>query len=72
MAGKLRHLAGKHKRARRVLRPAYLTPAAKDAPIEAERSKFRRLCALLDVEPEQVWEALGVRRNFWRLAKRCG
>jgi len=59
MEDKLRRLAGKHKRARTALRLAYLILTAKDALSEAERAEFRRLCALLDVAPEQVWEELG-------------
>ncbi len=59
MEAKLRRLAGKHKRARTALRLAYLLLAAKGAVCEAERTEFRRLCTLLDVEPEQVWEELG-------------
>ncbi len=59
MEGKLRRLAGKHKRARTILRLAYLILSAKGAVPDPERTEFRRLCALLDVEPEQVWEALG-------------
>ncbi len=59
MEAKLRRLAGKHKRARTALRLAYLILAAKGALGEPELIEFRRLCALLDVEPEQVWEELG-------------
>ena len=59
MEGKLRRMAGKHKRARTALRLAYLLLAAKGALSEPERTEFRRLCALLTVEPEQVWEELG-------------
>ena len=59
MEGKLRRLAGKHKRARTALRLAYLILTAKDALNEAERAEFRRLCALLAIAPEQVWEELG-------------
>ena len=59
MEGKLRRLAGKHKRARTILRLAYLILAAKGALSESQRTEFRRLCALLDVQPEQVWEGLG-------------
>ena len=58
MEAKLRRLAGKHKRARTILRLAYLILAAKGELSEAERTEFRRLCALLDVEPEQVWAGL--------------
>ena len=59
MAGKPQRMAGKHKRARTVLRLADLIVAAKGAPSTAELTEFRRLCTLLDVRPEQVWEELG-------------
>ena len=58
MEDKLRRLAGNHKRARTILRLAHLILAAKGALSEPEQTEFRRLCALLDVEPEQVWEEL--------------
>ncbi len=58
MEAKLRRLAGKPKRARTILRLAYLILAAKGELSETERTEFRRLCALLDVAPEQVWEGL--------------
>ncbi len=51
-------MAGKHKPTRIMLRLAYLIVAAKGAPSTAEFTEFRRLCALLDVRPEQVGEAL--------------
>ncbi len=59
MEAKLRRLAGKHKRARTVLRLAYLSLGGQGAPGAPELTEFRRLCALLGVEPEQVWEELG-------------
>ncbi len=59
MEAKLRRLAGKHKRARTALRLAYLALAAKGELSPPERTEFRRLCALLEVAPEQVWEGLG-------------
>ena len=59
LEAKLRRLAGKHKRARTALRLAHLILAAKGALGAAEQTEFRRLCALLDVEPKQVWEELG-------------
>ncbi len=46
MEGKLRRMAG-------------LTLAAKGELRAAERTEFRRLCALLGVMPEQVWQGLG-------------
>ncbi len=59
MEAKLQRLAGKHKRARTALRLAYLILTGEAALGESNISKFRRLCVLLDVEPEQVWEGLG-------------
>lgn len=59
MEAKLRRLAGKHKRARTILRLAYLILTAQGALSDPEQSEFRRLCALLNVEPGEVWEELG-------------
>ncbi len=59
MEGKLRRMAGKHQRARTALRLAYLILTAEGEAREAELAESRRLCALLDVRPEQVWEELG-------------
>ena len=59
MAGKLRRMAGKHRRARTVPRLADLILTAKGELSDPKRTEFRRLCALLDVRPEQVWEELG-------------
>ncbi len=59
LEAKLRRLAGKHKRARTILRLAHLILAAKGALSDPERTEFRRLCTLLDIEPERVWEGLG-------------
>ncbi len=58
MEAKLRRLAGKHKRARTILRLAYLALAPKGDLSAPEQTEFRRLCALLEVAPEQVWEGL--------------
>jgi tellurite resistance protein len=58
MEAKLRRLVGQHKRARTILRLAHLLLSAKGALGAAELAKFRRLCALLGVDPEQVWEEL--------------
>ncbi len=59
LEAKLRRLAGNHKRARTILRLAHLILTAKGALSEPERTEIRRLCTLLDVEPEQVWDELG-------------
>jgi tellurite resistance protein TerB len=59
MEAKLRRIAGKHKRARTALRLAYLILGARGEPSGPEQTEFRRLCALLNIAPEQVWEELG-------------
>ena len=54
---KVRRFAGDHKRSRTLMRVAYLIIAA-DQEIDAtERAEFDRLCALLDLDPAQVWPA---------------
>ena len=57
--GKLRRLAGKHKRARTILRLAGLILTAQGALNAPEQTEFRRLSALLGIAPEQDWEGLG-------------
>ncbi len=59
MEAKLRRLAGKRKRARTILRLAYLILSAKGELSAPEQGEFRRLCALLNAEPGEVWEELG-------------
>ena len=55
---KVARLAGKHKRARTLMRVAYLVITADEEVREPEMAEFRRLCALLDLEPTQVWKEL--------------
>ncbi len=59
LEAKLRRLADNHKRARTILRLAHLILSAKGELSDPERTEFRRLCTLLGVVPEQVWEELG-------------
>jgi hypothetical protein len=71
MEPKVRRMAGNHERTRNVLRLACLIVVAKGELRAAERREFRRLCALLHVEPEQVWEELGDRASRWQIAYGC-
>ncbi len=51
-------MAGNRKRARTLMRGAYLVITADDEIHEKEREEFGRLCNLLDLEPRQVWPEL--------------
>ena len=52
---KVKRMAGDHKRARTLMRVAYLIIAADGEIRDAERDEFAQLCRLLDLEPAQVW-----------------
>ncbi len=52
---KVRRFADTHKRARTLMRVAYLIIAADQEIVAGERAEFDRLCALLDLDPAQVW-----------------
>ena len=52
---KVKRMAGDHKRARTLMRVAYLIIAADGEIRDAERDEFAHLCRLLDLEPAQVW-----------------
>ncbi len=58
LRNKVRRMAGKHKRARTLMRVAYLVITADGQIREQEREEFRRLCNLLGLEPQQVWREL--------------
>ena len=55
---KIRRMSGNHKRARTLMRVAYLVITADGEIHEKEREEFGRLCHLLDLEPRQVWREL--------------
>lgn len=55
---KVRRMTGDHKRSRTLMRVAYLIIAADGKIREAEKEEFARLCHLLALEPEQVWQEL--------------
>ena len=52
---KIRRRSGNYKRARTLMRVAYLVITADDEIHEKEREEFWRLCRLLDLEPHHVW-----------------
>lgn len=52
---KVRRMAGNRKRARTLMRVAYLVIAADGEVNDKEREEFGRICRLLDLEPRQVW-----------------
>jgi len=55
---KVKRMAGDHKRARTLMRVCYMVMTADGKIEEAERAEFNQLCALLDLEPGQVWKEL--------------
>ncbi len=55
---KVRRMAGNHKRARTLMRVAYLVIIADGKIREREKEEFRRLCSLLNLQPQQVWREL--------------
>ena len=55
---KVRRMAGNRKRARTLMRVAYLVITADDEIHDKEREEIWRLCHLLDLEPRQVWPEL--------------
>ncbi len=52
---KVRRMAGDHKRSRTLMRVAYLVITADHEIRDEETREFARLCALLDLDPGQVW-----------------
>ncbi len=52
---KVRRMAGDHKRSRTLMRVAYLVITADHEIGDEEKREFDRLCALLQLEPDQVW-----------------
>lgn len=58
LRNKVARMAGNHKLARTLMRLCYLIITADRRIEEGEVQEFRRLCALLDLEPCEVWEEL--------------
>ncbi len=53
---KVRRMAGDYKRSRTLMRIAYLVITADHEIRDEEKWEFARLCALLDLEADQVWK----------------
>lgn len=58
LRGKVKRMAGDHKRARTLMRVCYMVMTADGKIEEMERTEFNRLCQLLELEPGQVWKEL--------------
>ena len=57
---KVRAVAGDHKRARTLMRVAYLIFTSNKAIEDQETREFRRLCGLLDLSPAEVWDSFEI------------
>lgn len=57
--GKVRRMAGNHKKSRTLMRAAYLVIVADQEVRESEMREFHKLCGLLNLKPEDVWRELG-------------
>ena len=60
---KVRRMAAHPKRARTMMRVAYLIIVADDEVTDSELREFRRLCVQLDLLPDQVWQELAGARS---------
>ena len=63
---KVRRMAGDYKRSRTLMRVAYLVITADHRIRDEEKREFSRLCALLNLEPGQVWKELAGTRSAAR------
>ena len=62
--GKVRRFAGDHKRARTLMRVAYLVITADHDVHEKELAEFRQLCSMLELQPDEVWQNAKIMRAF--------
>ena len=62
--GKGRRIAGNHKRARTLMRVAYLVITADHDVHEKELAEFRQLCGMLGLQPDEVWQNSKIMRAF--------
>jgi tellurite resistance protein TerB len=60
---KVHSVAGDHKKARTLMRVAYLIITADREIQDGEMQEFERLCRLLDLDPIQVWAQLSERNT---------
>ena len=55
LSEKVRRVSSDHKRARTIMRVAYLIITSDYDVDEREFAEFRRLCDLLELEPDEIW-----------------
>ncbi len=55
LSEKVRRVSSDHKRARTIMRVAYLIITSDYDVDERELAEFRRLCGLLELEPDEIW-----------------
>ena len=55
---KVKRMSGDYKRSRTLMRVCYMVITADGKIEDAEREEFGRLCRLLDLEPQEVWQDL--------------
>jgi tellurite resistance protein TerB len=58
LRNKVKRMAGDYKRSRTLMRVCYMVITADGKIEDEERAEFSRLCGLLDLEPQQVWQDL--------------
>ncbi len=61
---KVRRIAGDHKKARTVMRVSYSIITADCDVDDKELAEFKRLCRMLELEPDEVWQNSSIMRSF--------
>ncbi len=61
---KVRRMAGDHKKARTLMRVSYLIITADHDVDDNELAEFKRLCRMLELEPDEVWQNAKIMRAF--------
>jgi tellurite resistance protein TerB len=61
---KVCRMAGDHKKARTLMRVSYLIITADCDVDDKEMAEFRRLCGMLELEPDEVWQNASIMRSF--------
>ncbi len=61
---KVRRIARDHKKARTVMRVSYLIITADHQVHDKELAEFKRLCGILQLDPDEVWQNAKILRAF--------
>ncbi len=61
---KVRRMVGNHKKARTLMRVSYLIITADCDVDDKELAEFKRLCRMLELESEEVWQNASIMRSF--------